>query len=367
MLFLHTVLSFIVILSVVVFIHELGHYLVARLVGVRVEAFSIGFGKELFGFNDRHGTRWKFALIPMGGYVKMFGDASEASTADAGKLDAMSAEERAVSFHHKSLPRKAAIVTAGPLANFVLTVAVFTWTIFTVGLPTTEPVVGEVTPGTPAAQAGLKAGDRILKIDETTIGRFMDIPTAILTNTGTEVTLLVARGDKEFLLAITPELREEKDGLGNKIKRPILGIVSQKLTYGQLGFFPSLWEAVKQTGNIVTHTFDALGQILSGERSAKEMSGPLGIAQLSGQVTQQGLGRTLGFIALLSTSLGLINLFPIPPLDGGHLLYYTLEGMRGRPVAQKFQDLGFKFGFALLLCLMALVTFHDIQKLLTKS
>lgn len=359
----HTVLSFVVVLSVIVFIHEFGHYLVARLCGVRIEAFSIGFGKEVFGFNDSHGTRWKFSLVPMGGYVKMFGDETEASTPDAKKLEEMSEADKAVSFHYKSLPRKAAIVVAGPMANFILTISIFTYSIFTNGLATTEPIIGEIMPNTPAATAGLQPGDRVLSVDGQEIEHFSDIPRIILTNTGKEVTLVLKRGEESLTVPITPELREETDPLGNKIKRPLLGFVSQKLTYHDMGFFPAIGEAVKRTWDISIMTFEYMGQLITGERGTDELKGPVGIAQLSGQATDKGMDTVLWFIAMLSANLGLINLFPIPPLDGGHLLYYVVEGARGRPMAEKFQEWGFRAGFALIITLMIFVTYNDIKQI----
>lgn len=360
----HTVLSFVIVLSVIVFIHEFGHYLVARLCGVRIEQFSIGFGKEIFGFNDSHGTRWKFSLVPMGGYVKMFGDETEASTPDSKKIEEMSDEEKAVSFHHKSLLRKAAIVVAGPAANFILTITIFTYSIFTNGLATTEPIIGEIMKDMPAAIAGFQPGDRVLSIDGKKIRHFADIPRQIATNTGTEVEVKILRGEEKLMIPVTPLMKEETDPLGNKIKRPLLGFVSQKITLEDVGFFPAIGEAVKRTWDITLMTFEYLGQLISGQRGADELKGPVGIAQLSGQATERGMDTVLWFIAMLSANLGLINLFPIPPLDGGHLLYYTIEGARGRPMAEKFQEWGFRAGFALLLLLMAFVTFNDIKQII---
>lgn len=359
----HTVFSFVIVLSVIVFIHEFGHYLAARLCGVRVEEFSIGFGREIFGIRDSHGTRWKVSLLPLGGYVKMFGDETEASTPDAARLEEMSEEDKAVSFHYKSLPRKAIIVSAGPMANFVLTIGIFTWSIFTVGLATTEPIVGEIIKDTPAQAAGLQSGDRVLSIDGKRVKTFSDIPRMIATNTGTEVVLHIERGGETLNLPIVPAMKEEEDMLGNMTARPLIGIVSQKLSYETLGFFPALGEAVKRTWDITAMTFEYLGQLITGERGADELKGPVGIAQLSGQATEKGLDTVLWFIAMLSANLGLINLFPIPPLDGGHLIYYAVEGARGRPMAQKFQEWGFRAGFALLLTLMAFVTFNDIKSI----
>ncbi len=359
----HTVLSFVVILSVIVFIHEFGHYLVARLCGVRIEQFSIGFGKEIFGFNDGHGTRWKFSLVPMGGYVKMFGDETEASTPDSRKLEEMNEADKAVSFHYKSLSRKAAIVVAGPAANFLLTIAIFTYSIFTNGLSTTEPIIGDIMPNTPAASSSLQAGDRVLAIDGKKVSRFSDIPRTIATNTGKEVTLLIRRGEESLTIPITPIFKEEVDPLGNKMRRPLLGFVSQKLTYENIGFFPAIGEAVARTWDITVMTFEYLGQLIAGERGTEELKGPVGIAQLSGQATEKGMDTVLWFIAMLSANLGLINLFPIPPLDGGHLMYYAIEGARGKPMAEKFQEWGFRAGFALLITLMIFVTFNDIKQI----
>lgn len=360
----HTIFSFVIILSVIVSIHEFGHYLAARLCGVRVEQFSIGFGREIFGFNDAHGTRWKFSLLPLGGYVKMFGDETEASTPDAQKLEDMSAEDKAVSFHYKPLYQKAIIVSAGPIANFVLTIAIFTWAIFTTGLAVTEPVIGEIMEGTPAQTSGLQSGDRVLSIDKTKVKTFSDIPRLIATNIGTEVRLKIQRGDEVFTLPMTPMMREEVDAFGNKITRPLLGFVSLKLNYKDMGLLPALGAAVGQTWDITILTFEYLGQLITGQRAPDELKGPVGIAQLSGQATERGLDTVLWFIAMLSANLGLINLFPIPPLDGGHLVYYAVEGARGKPMAQKFQEWGFRAGFALLLALMAFVTINDIKQII---
>ncbi len=360
----HTVFSFVIVLSVIVSIHEFGHYLAARLCGVRIEQFSIGFGKEIFGFNDRHGTRWKFSLLPLGGYVKMFGDETEASTPDAKKMEEMSPEEKAVSFHYKSLPKKAIIVSAGPAANFVLTIAIFTWAIFTSGLAITAPIVGELMENTPAATSGIQPGDRVLSIDGNKVKIFSDIPRLIATNTGKEITLKVKREKEVFLVKMTPQMRQEEDLFGNPVTRPLLGFVSQKLTYKEMGFAASLGMAVKQTWDITILTFEYMGQLVTGQRGADELKGPVGIAQLSGQATEKGFNTVLWFIAMLSANLGLINLFPIPPLDGGHLVYYAVEGARGKPMAQKFQEWGFRAGFALLLTLMAFVTFNDIKNII---
>jgi regulator of sigma E protease len=360
--FLTTVLAFIVILSVIVFIHEFGHYFVARLCGVRITDFSIGFGKEICGFNDRHGTRWKFSMLPFGGYVKMFGDASEASTANKDKLEAMSAAERKVSFHFQPLPKKAAIVTAGPLFNFILTILIFTYFVFSHGLETTEPLVGDVMPDTPAAEAGLQKGDRVLSVDGQAVSRFNDIPRLIVTNIGHPILLRLDRDGVEMDVTLTPKIIEETDGLGNMIKRPLIGIKSMRLTYEDVGLARAVGEAVKRTWDLTLMTFDYMGQLIAGERTPDELKGPIGIAKMSGQAAEKGIYTVLWFMALLSANLGLINLFPIPPLDGGHLMYYMLEGARGRPMAERYQEMGYRAGFALILMLMAFTIYNDIRQ-----
>lgn len=367
--FAHYAWSFILVLSVIVFVHEFGHYLAARLCGVRVEVFSIGFGRELFGFNDGHGTRWKFSLLPLGGYVKMFGDAGAASTADADKIEHMSEADKQVSFHHKSLPRKFIIVAAGPLANFILSIAIFTYFIFSVGLASTEPVVGEIMKASPAAEAGLQKGDRIVTIDGEEIHYFREIATEIGLNTGKPVAIEVARGDKIMQLTLQPKMHEDKDALGNMVKRPIIGVKSQTLVYEDVGLLSALHHASLQTYEMCITSIRVIGQMITGDRSAEELKGPLGIAKLSGDATASGetmpqtLRTILWFIALLSVNLGFINLFPIPMLDGGHLLFYIIEGMRGRPLAEKVQEYSFRFGFAVLMSLMAFTLFNDIRQL----
>lgn len=362
----HTLWSFFVVLSVIVFVHEFGHYFIAKLCGVRITAFSIGFGKELFGWNDKSGTRWKISLLPLGGYVKMYGDASAASTADDDAMEQMTPEEKAVTFHHKPLAKKMAIVVAGPVSNFLLTITVFTYFIMTSGLPSAEPVVGEVMADTPAAEAGLKAGDRILKINEDAVSSFNDIPYLVSTNLGTPVTLLLLRDKEEQIVVLTPKEVESDDGLGNKVKHPVIGIKSQDIKYQDVGLANALQESVRRTYLISASTLKVLGQMLTGQRSAAALKGPVGIAQLSGQATQKDFHTTLWLIALLSANLGLVNLFPIPLLDGGHLAYYVAEALRGKPLAQKVQEYGFKLGFAVLATLMVFTLFNDLAPKIAK-
>jgi regulator of sigma E protease len=364
----HTLLYFFIVLSVIVFIHEFGHYIVAKLCGVKIDAFSIGFGKELFGFTDKSGTRWKLArwklaVLPLGGYVKMFGDASSASNADNEFLDKLSEEEKALTFHHKSLAKKAAIVVAGPLANFVLTICVFSYFIMTSGLPSVDPIVGSVMPDSPAATSGLKTGDRILRINEDEVKSFNDIPYYISTNLGTPVELLINREGKQSTLILTPKEIEEDDGLGNKIKRPMIGIKSMDIKYENVGPVKAVGESVRRTYLICTMTLKAVGQMVTGQRGAKDLKGPIGIAQLSGQAGEKGVQTVLWLIAMLSANLGVVNLFPIPLLDGGHLMFYTVEAVRGRPMAERIQEYGYRVGFVLLFSLMAFTLVNDLYKL----
>lgn len=360
---LHTLVSFFIIISVIVFIHEFGHYSIAKWCGVKIEAFSIGFGKELFGWNDRSGTRWKVSALPLGGYVKMFGDSSEASTPDQNKLEHMSPEEKAVSFHFKPLWKKFAIVVAGPVFNFLLTIAIFTGFLFSYGLETTEPIVGDVMKGSAAAEAGLVSGDRILTIDGKQVAKFSDIPRMIATNLGTQIHITIERNKEPKEVLLIPRSTEEEDALGNKINRPMIGIKSQRLMYKDVGLGGALLEAVNKTYQITITTFDYLGQMIAGKRSADELKGPLGIAKLSGQAADQGFYTILWFIAMLSANLGMVNLFPIPPLDGGHLLFYTIEGARGRPMAERFQEYGFRAGFAVIACLMLFTIYNDVKQI----
>jgi regulator of sigma E protease len=360
---LHYLLSFFVILSVIVFIHEYGHYIVARWCGVKIDVFSIGFGKEFWGFTDKVGTRWKFSMIPLGGYVKMYGDSSEASTPSEA-LEQMSPEEKSKTFHHKKLWQKSLIVAAGPVANFLLTIFIFTYFLMANGLPSTEPIVGEIMKETPAQAAGLQKDDRVLTVNGTKVELFSDIPRLIITNVGTPVRLEIERGGEVLNLIITPKLIEEKDGLGNPYKRPVIGFKSKEIKYKDIGFFRAIGEAVRQTYQICAMTLKVLGQMVTGDRDAKEIKGPIGIAKLSGQATEKGIMTVLWFMAMLSANLGLVNLLPVPMLDGGHLLYYSAEALRGKPLAQKVQEFGFRIGMAMLAMLMAFAIFNDVRNLL---
>jgi regulator of sigma E protease len=354
--------AFLAVLTVLVFVHELGHYLVARRNRVRVEVFSIGFGPELFGWNDRAGTRWKFSAIPLGGYVKMFGD-SDAASSPSAALPAMTAEERAVSFHYKRLGQRAAIVAAGPIANFVFAIVLFTGLYSIVGQPFTPPEVGQVKEGSAADHAGIKPGDVIVRLDGRTIDRFEDVQQIVRLNPGVAMDLVVRRDSTELPLKVTPQLTEITDNFGNKHRIGLLGIGRSGVEYVKRDPVSALGYAIGETWNLTAGTLQAVGQMIIGARTTEELGGPIRIAQMSGEVASVGLVALVGFMAILSVNLGLINLFPIPVLDGGHLMFYAAEAVRGRPLGQRAQEYGFRIGLALVLTLMVFATWNDIARL----
>lgn len=360
MYILTTIAFFIVVISVIVFIHEFGHYIVAKWCGVKVETFSVGFGRELFGWNDKSGTRWRVALLPLGGYVKMYGDGSAVSDPSK-ELETLSEEEKKLTFHHKSLPKKAAIVAAGPLANFLLTIIILTGFIYTRGIQSTEPVVGEVVKDSPAAMAQLHPGDRILEVNGAEMDVFNDIPSSLLTNLGTPVKLLVERDGAKMDITITPKMVTSKDPFGNDFTHAVIGIVSPKITSETVGPFRAVLEATKLTYVFCKTTLKGIGQIITGERSAaKDIKGPVGMAKMSGQAAEKGLHTMLYFIAILSANLGLINLFPIPILDGGHLLFYAIQGITRQPINAKLHELSLRVGMAMISMLMAFAIINDL-------
>ena len=359
-------LPFLVVLTVLVFVHELGHYLLARRNGVRVEVFSIGFGPELFGFTDRAGTRWKFSAVPFGGYVKMFGDAG-ASSQPSNDLAAMTPAERAVAFHHKSLGQRAAIVAAGPIANFLFAVLLLLALFATEGEPYTPPVIGGVDPGTAAAEAGLAAGDRILEVDGSGIERFEDITRIVQLRPEQRMAIVVDRAGQTLTLQARPRLSVQTDNFGNEHRIGLLGIRSGERVHRQLDPVTAAWRAVVETGSLTASMLEAIGQMVIGVRDTEEIGGPIAIAKMSGDVAQLGIGQLLWFMAVLSINLGMINLFPVPMLDGGHLLFYGIEGVRGRPLGERAQEWGFRIGLALVLTLMLFATWNDLSKIIFKE
>ncbi len=363
LLFLHNTFWFVLILSIIVFVHEFGHYFVAKLCGVKIDAFSIGFGPEICGWNDKSGTRWKICWAPLGGYVKMYGDVNPASMPDDEKMQEMTPEEKKVAFHYKPLKAKAAIVFAGPLANFLLAIVILTFFFSYYGKPLTTTELSVVVPESAAAEAGLMPGDIITSINGAAVKEFADLQRVISLNTGTPVELEYKRGEENLSTTATPRISARTDVFGNEIKAALLGVQANVISYEKLGPGSAVVEAVEETYNLSASTLTAIGQMLTGKRSASEISGPIGIAKYSGQSAEKGLPTILWFMVIISINLGLINLFPIPILDGGHLMYYTFEAIRGKPLAESFQQWGFKIGLALVSTLAIFAIFNDLKNL----
>ena len=350
--FARTVVAFLVCLGVLVFIHELGHYLAARWRGVHVETFSIGFGQALTSWVDRRGTVWKIAWIPLGGYVKLHGQE---------RLEDMPPERReglipGRSFQEKSVLSRAIVIAAGPAANFFLTFVLFFALFATLGRPATLPVVTDVLPGSAAAKAGLVAQDRVVAIDGAPINTFEALQAAVSAHPGTKMTMLVRHGGTERTVPVTVGTQEEN---GHKVG--LLGIKGGVVEYRSQSIPVALWGGASETWRVTAETVRGLAQMLSGHGGAGEIGGPLRIAQLSGEVAALGAASFVSFIAVLSVNLGLINLFPIPVLDGGHLLFYFFEAIRGRPLPPRAQEYGVRAGLALLVGLMVFATWNDLS------
>jgi regulator of sigma E protease len=353
---------FLVVLTVLVFIHELGHFAVARWCGVRVEVFSIGFGPELVGFTDRTGTRWKLSWLPLGGYVRMFGQEENAIEGQAARP--LTDAERAVSFKEKTVGQRMAIVFAGPAANYLFAFAVFTALYAISGKPVIPPIVGKVFAESPAARAGIMPGDTIVRVDGTEIESFYDIQYVVQSSLGTMLTIDLARNGAPVSVEVTPGTVRDKDpetgkettfvglgfGLGDSVKS-----ITKDLSVGE-----SLVAAGSDIYRATVGTLKGLWQMITGLRSSDEIGGVLRIAKMSGDVAQVGLVSLIAFSAALSINLGLINLFPVPMLDGGHLVYYAVEAVRGKPLGERAQEFGLKVGLALVLSLMLFATWNDL-------
>ena len=453
------VVPFLFVLTIVVFFHELGHFLIARWCGVRVLTFSIGFGPELFGVNDKHGTRWKVSAIPLGGYVKFFGDENAASVPDQDKLEQMSEAERRESFFHKPVPQRAAIVAAGPIANFILAVVIFATLALVLGKQVAVPRIDAMTPATAAAAAGFKTGDLVVSVDGKPVEGFSDVQRIIAISPRRPLTFVVDRGGEPVTLTATPEMREERDRFGNVQRIGVLDISGPTMParvvtiqpgspaanagfeagdrvrtidgkpvasfldlrdivaaspdralefavdrggriirlqatptghnekdragttrrIGQLGIqggyepadtrsirygpVTAISNGVSETWFVVERTMSYIGGVIVGRESADQLGGPIRIAQVSGQVATAGFVALIHLAAVLSISIGLLNLFPIPLLDGGHLLFYAIEAVRGRPLSERAQEYGFRIGLAIVLLLMIFATFNDILHL----
>ena len=362
-------IPFLFVLCLVVFFHELGHFLVGRWCGVRILVFSIGFGPELVGFDDRYGTRWKIAAIPLGGYVKFFGDDGVASTPDLPRLAGMDEAEKAQSFIGQSVAKRAAIVAAGPMANFLLAIVIFASIFALYGKQSMSARVDTVQADSAAAAAGFQSGDLVLAINGKTIADFADMQRVVSESAGESLKITVDRKGAQLVLGATPALKEIKDNFGNVHRIGILGI-TRSMAAEDLKFQPvsppqAVVLGVQETWFVIDRTLSYIGGVVMGREAADQLGGPIRIAQMSGQVATIGFVALIHLAAVLSVSIGLINLFPIPLLDGGHLLFYLIETARGRPLSERAQELGFRIGLAIVLMLMIFATFNDIVHLAT--
>jgi regulator of sigma E protease len=362
-------IPFLFVLCLVVFFHELGHFLVGRWCGVRILVFSIGFGPELIGFDDRYGTRWKIAAIPLGGYVKFFGDDSVASTPDLPRLAGMDEAEKAQSFMGQSVAKRAAIVAAGPMANFLLAIAIFAGIFALYGKQSMSARVDTVQADSAAAAAGFQSGDLVLAINGKAIADFADMQRIVSESAGEPLKITVDRKGTQLALTATPALKEIKDNFGNVHRIGILGI-TRSMAAEDLKFQPvsppqAVILGVQETWFVIDRTLSYIGGVVMGREAADQLGGPIRIAQMSGQVATIGFVALIHLAAVLSVSIGLINLFPVPLLDGGHLLFYLIEAARGRPLSERAQEVGFRIGLAIVLMLMIFATFNDIVHLAT--
>jgi regulator of sigma E protease len=363
------IIPFLFVLSLVVFFHELGHFLVGRWCGVRILVFSIGFGPEIIGFNDRYGTRWKISAIPLGGFVKFFGDDNVASVSSSARLAGVDEAARAECFVFQPVRERAAIVVAGPLANFILAIAIFAGIFMLYGKQTMSARVDAVQPDSAAATAGFQPGDLVLAIDGHSVESFADMQRIVSASADETLAVTVERNGATLTLKAVPALKEVKDTFGNVHRIGILGI-SRSMAAADMKLQPvppprAVWMGIEETWFVVERTLSYIGGVVVGREAADQLGGPIRIAQMSGQVATMGFVALLHLAAVLSVSIGLLNLFPIPLLDGGHLLFYGIEAMRGRPLSVRAQEVGFRIGLAIVLMLMIFATFNDIIHLTT--
>ena len=359
---LFTVLAFLLVIGPLVFVHELGHYLAGRWCGVKADAFSIGFGREIAGYTDSRGTRWKLGWIPMGGYVKFAGDMNPASQPTPEWL-ALPPEEREKTFQAKPVWQRFLIVFAGPLTNFLVAIGIFMAFFAVYGAPRTPSVIAEVIPGTPAAAAGFEAGDRVITIEGRPIDTFDELADMIRFRPEERLHIDVLRRGSLQSITVVSAADMERDRFGNEFRKGSIGVRAGMTVVEPVALAQLPHEAVKQTFGIVRTMVDTLAQIITGRRSVKELGGPIKIAQVSGQQASLGLLNFVMLMALISINLGFINLLPIPMLDGGHLVFYLFEGIARRPVPERAMEWAFRSGLAVLLSFMIFVTLNDILSL----
>ena len=361
---LGTIVPFLFVLTVVVFVHEMGHYLVGRWCGIGVKAFSIGFGPELVGFNDRRGTRWKLCAVPLGGYVKFVGDMNATSTPDPEETEKLSEAEKRVAFHTQPVWKRAATVFAGPFFNFLLTIAVFAVMFSIYGRYVSEPMVAEVRSGSPAEKAGFLPGDRFVSVDGQEVELFSDVQRLVSGRAGDEIVFVVLRDGKEVTLVATPEVSEQTDALGNKVNVGVIGVVNNEalgqprvVEYGPMG---AVAEAVRETGHIIIRTGQFLQRFVVGREDRCQLGGPVKIAKISGQAAKMGFEWLVQLVAFLSVGIGILNLLPIPPLDGGHLAFYAIEAVIRRPVSERMMEAVYRVGLLMVLTFMGFVFWNDL-------
>ncbi|NML05211.1 M50 family metallopeptidase [Sphingomonas sp. G-3-2-10] len=354
-----TVLAFVLVLGPLVFLHELGHYLAGRWFGVKADEFSIGFGREIAGFTDKRGTRWKFGWLPLGGYVRFAGDMNPASQPDPNWL-ALPAEERSKTFQSKPLWQRAIIVAAGPIANFIVAIVLLAGFATLYGKPMTPTVIASVAAGSPAAAAGLQAGDRVTALGGREVGTFNELAEYTMFRPNEAMTVSFERGGQAMSADLTTGVREERDRFGNVYKIGFLGVGSGERVMQPVGLLEAPLIGMRETGRVIRTTIDGLGQIITGRRSIDELGGPLRIAKVSGERLSMGLNEFVFLIALISINLGFINLLPVPVLDGGHLLLYGIEAIRRRPVEPQVMEWAYRGGLMAVLALMVFVTLNDL-------
>ena len=360
---IYYIVPFLLTITVLVFVHELGHYLVAIWNSVKVEIFSVGFGPELYGWTDSRGTRWRISIIPLGGYVKFFGDMGVTSSKSIENISEFNKDEEMYSFHNKKIYQRMAVVVAGPFANFLLAIILFTFIYMFFGQSYTPPIINNILNASAAEEAGLRIGDRIIEVEGNSIKRFEDIRRIVQLRPNENLEFLIKRDEKDLILFVKPKLIEIKDRFGNKHKLGQLGIQSSSLEYVKYNVYKSFILSIESTYNVISTTMIAIKQMFLGYRNTNELSGIIGIAKMTGDIAQIGILPVIQLAAFLSISLGLINLFPIPLLDGGHLLFYIFEAILGKPISAKIQDFSMKFGFVVIISLFLLTTINDINRI----
>lgn len=360
---LTNIFAFLLLLTILVFVHEFGHFWVARRVGVRVEIFSIGFGPELFGFNDKHGTRWKFSLIPLGGYVKMFGDKTIASNSDQQLVDSMTPNEKSSAFACKSLSQKSAIVAAGPIANYLFAIIIYTGFFINYGYPVNDATIAKVDNAGPAFAAGIIAGDKIIDLDGKQVTNFSDIQLIMAASVGGPIKVNIQRDAQVLQFELTPKKYEEKDVLGKTYNTYRLGVYAGESKREKIAPLTAIKLATMECYNISIVSLKAIGQMIIGKRGIEDLSGPIRIGAYAGKSFQLGLQTYLMMMALISVSLGLMNLLPIPVLDGGHLLAFLVEFIAGKKIANKMQQYGLLIGTILLVLLSIIAVINDLISL----